>query len=257
MKRPKMDISKRMKNNQIPKIIHQIWIGNEMPDILKVYTNEWEKMRGWDYKLWSNNDLHKDNFPITWGLIKKIMCLEKPVYAMIADLMRLEILYHHGGVYLDTTFEKVKNLNTLLEKKGYKFVMSNEIQDPDLKLRYISNSFIASVPRYVVLKRLMSPKKLAKIDIHGRANKQTGPYYVRTGVKKKKEVTLIPTKKIYPYSIVEEEKGIMCPCVSLTRKRGFKRYIFFGKTYYIKYPCRAYPSAYMIKQWNIGGTWLN
>ena len=77
--------------------------------------------------------------------------------------------------------------------------MSNEIQDPDLKLRYISNSFIASVPRYVVLKRLMSPKKLAKIDIHGRANKQTGPYYVRTGVKKKKEVTLIPIKKIYPY----------------------------------------------------------
>ena len=24
-----------MKNNKIPKIIHQIWIGGEMPDILK------------------------------------------------------------------------------------------------------------------------------------------------------------------------------------------------------------------------------
>ena len=114
MKRPKMDISKRMKNNQIPKIVHQIWIGSEMPDILKMYTNGWKKMRGWDYKLWGNNDLHKDNFPITWDLIKKIMCLEKPVYAMIADLMRLEILYHHGGVYLDTTFEKVKNCEQLL-----------------------------------------------------------------------------------------------------------------------------------------------
>ncbi len=257
MKRPKMDISKRMKNNQIPKIVHQIWIGSEMPDILKMYTNGWKKMRGWDYKLWGNNDLHKDNFPITWDLIKKIMCLEKPVYAMIADLMRLEILYHHGGVYLDTTFEKVKNLNTLLEKRGYKFIMSNEIPDPDLKLQYISNSFIASVPRYVVLKRLLSPKKLAKIDIHERANKQTGPYYVRTGIKKKKEVTLIPTKQIYPYSITEWNDDIMCPCVSLSRKKGFKRYTYFGKTYYIKYPCRAYPSAYMIKQWNIGGTWLN
>jgi mannosyltransferase OCH1-like enzyme len=184
MKRPMMDISKRMKNNQIPKIIHQIWIGGEMPDILKVYTNEWKKMRGWDYKLWSNNDLHKDNFPITWNLIKKGLCLEKPIYAMIADLMRLEILYHHGGVYLDTTFEKVKNLNTLLEKRGYKFVMSNEIPDPDLKLRYISNSFIASVPHYVVLKRLLRPKKLSEIDIHGRTNKQTGPYYVRSGIKR-------------------------------------------------------------------------
>ena len=143
-----------------------------MPDYLKLYTRDWKKMRGWDYKLWGNDDLTYENFPKTWFLIKEILALEKPIYAMISDLMRLEILYTHGGVYLDTTFEKVKNISKLLDKKGYDFVVSNEISDPNLDLDYMSNSFIASIPHHIVLKRLLSPKKLNQIDIYNEANEK-------------------------------------------------------------------------------------
>ena len=246
----------RMKNNKIPKIIHQIWIGEEIPDILKLYTEAWKRMRGWDYKLWGNNDLQEQNFPMTWKLIKKMLSRKKPVYAMITDLMRLEILYRHGGVYLDTTFEKVKNLNTLLDKSGYKFVMANEIPDPGLKLPYISNSFIASVSHYIVLKRLLNPSKLSRINIGKKANKETGPYYVRSAIKKINEVTMVPTSLIYPYDILDWEEGHTSACVRLRWKKGYKRYTYFDKVYYVKYPCPDYPHAYMIKQWDIGGTWL-
>ncbi len=206
--------------------------------------------------MWGNDDLTEANFPITWHLIKKILKMKKPVYAMLADLMRLEILYHHGGVYLDTTFEKVRNLNTLLDNPDYRFVISNEVSDPDLHLPYISNSFIASVPRYIVLKRLLSRRSLESVNINGHANIETGPYFVRTGIKRRSDVTLVPTRLIYPYDIQLKDKGKTSKCVSRYRKTGFKKYVFFGNIYYVKYPCLAYPYAYMIKQWDIGGTWI-
>tara|TARA_B100001287_G_scaffold238347_1_gene211731 strand:+ start:1446 stop:2213 length:768 start_codon:yes stop_codon:yes gene_type:complete len=248
--------SKFMKSNDIPKIVHQIWIGEKMPDYLKLYTNDWEEMRGWDYKLWGNADMKKENFPKTWFLIKEILELEKPVYAMISDLMRLEILYTHGGVYLDTTFEKVKNITKLLDKKGYEFVVSNEISDPNLDLDYMSNSFIASVPHHIVLKRLLSPRYLYNIDINNEANEETGPFYLRTGIQNKKEINLIPTELIYPYSILDWYDNVTSPCISYSKKKGFKKYKFRKGSLYIKYPCKHYPDAFMIKQWNLGGTWL-
>ena len=246
-----------MKNCNIPKIIHQIWIGCKVPEIISLYMNDWKKMNGWDYKLWSDKDLHRENFPKTWYLIEQILRHERPVYAMISDLMRLEILYKHGGVYLDTTFEKVKNLTPLLDKPGYEFVMSNEVSDPDLELPFISNSFIASVPGYIVIKRLLSKAKLSHVDVLNAANIETGPYYVRTGIKNSREVTLIPTCFIYPYDIESIWNRGTSKCVSNYRRPGFVRYKFFNKTYYVKYPCISeYPKSYMIKQWNIGGTWI-
>jgi len=47
----------------VPKIIHQIWIGKE------IYSNDWKKMKGWNYKLWTN----EDNFPLTWYIIEEIL----------------------------------------------------------------------------------------------------------------------------------------------------------------------------------------
>ena len=248
--------SKSMKTSPIPKIVHQIWVGGPLPPILKLYTDDWKNMKGWDYRMWGNDDLNEDNFPLTLHLIKRILKLEKPVYAMIADLMRLEILYHHGGVYLDTTFEKVRNLTSLLDQPDYRYVMANEIPDPDLELPFISNSFIASIPRYIVLKRLLSKEKLSHVNIKGLANEQTGPYFVRSGIKKRSDVTLVPTRLIYPYDIQTYGERGASKCVSRYWKPGFKRYKFFNNTYYVEYPCTEFPYAYMIKQWDIGGTWI-
>ena len=93
----------------IPKIFHQIWIGSALPPVLKPFMNTFKKMPGYKYKLWKNTDLTEQNFPITWPYIQHIMARRKIIYAMIADLMRLEILYHYGGIYVDTTAIAFKN----------------------------------------------------------------------------------------------------------------------------------------------------
>jgi len=243
----------------IPKIFHQIWIGGDIPPVLKHIMSTFRKMEGYKYKLWKNKDLTEDNFPITWEYIQNIQSKKKVIYAMIADLMRLEILYHYGGIYVDTTAFAIKNFDGILDNKS-KFIMSNE-QDCGLKCKhlnkkYISNSFIASVPHYKVLERLLSKSSLDKIDFSLKANYATGPYYVRTGIKRADDVKMLATKLIYPENSDENPDK----CVFEERdKKGLKKLKYIKDiVYYLKLPCTSedYPEAYMLKTWTIGGSWL-
>ena len=240
----------------IPKIIHQIWIGSSIPSIIKEYTKTFKYIPDFKYKLWGNKELNKTNFPLIWKYINKLLKKEKIVWAKIADLMRLEILYHHGGIYVDTTMEYIDDLDKYIDNTS-KFIMSNEL-DCGLKCRgqsnklYISNSFIASVPEYKVLGRLLSEEYLSKIDFKLPANIATGPYYVRTGIKNKSDVKMLPRKLIYPFNY---DLHIYDKCISYEAKPGFKKVNYFNQIWYIKIPCKTFSDAIMIKHWDIGGTW--
>ena len=247
----------------IPKLIHQIWIGPRLPPILGKYCSTFKNMKGYRYKLWRTKDLHEANFPHTWKYIEKLLQAPKIIYAMIADLMRIEILYHHGGIYVDTSFEAVKNLDVILDHTKAKFIMSNELscglkcRGGDKKALYISNSFIVSTPGYIVLSRLISNEYLSMIDFTTNANYATGPYYVRSGILSYKEIKILPTTMIYPYNYGEKNHNddFFDECFSLERKDGFRKYGYFNNTYFLKFPCKAYPNAIMIKNFEIGGTW--
>ena len=135
----------------IPRTVHLIWIGGDPPDYLKLFMKSFEKnMSEFEIKIWGNKDLNKKNFPLTYEYIKKSKKYHgKPMrededlgghilynirgepylhskWAQITDLMRLEIIYTHGGYYFDTTFEILKPMYNLFNKK-YKFVGCNEV----------------------------------------------------------------------------------------------------------------------------------
>ena len=79
--------------------------------------------------------------------------------------MRLEIVYRNGGYYFDTTFEILKPLYNLLNKKKYRFVGCNEI--PRFKnVDILSNSFFGATKNNPIIKRLLSKSKLNKIDFY-------------------------------------------------------------------------------------------
>jgi hypothetical protein len=40
-------------------------------------------------------------------------------WAFVSDVARLDILYHHGGIYIDTDVELIKNLDSLLYQFGF------------------------------------------------------------------------------------------------------------------------------------------
>lgn len=86
---------------EIPKIIHQIWIGpNKRPDI---WMNTWSKdymlkNKNYSYILWTNDNIEEilKKYPIS----KKIFYVEKEQSGR-SDILRYLILYEFCGIYID------------------------------------------------------------------------------------------------------------------------------------------------------------
>tara|TARA_B100000902_G_C27248485_1_gene883885 strand:+ start:177 stop:1118 length:942 start_codon:yes stop_codon:yes gene_type:complete len=265
----------------IPLKIHLIWIGNqEYPIHFQYFLDTFhEHLPEFNIKVWGNKDLNKKNFPITYPYIQKAKKLQgkqmidengskmyndkmEPLmyskWAQITDLMRLEIVYRNGGYYFDTTFEILKSLYKLFNKK-YKFVGCNEI--PRFKnVDILSNSFFGATKNNPILKRLLSTKKLKQINFYDhQVDFQTGPGYLRSGIELKDDYYIFPSLYFYPY-VEEYSPGYDPPfrkssdnkCFSTQKKKDFKKV----KNGYIDFPCKNYPKSYALKHWQLGKSWL-
>lgn len=245
------------KVEKIPKIIHQIWLGGEMPEYRRVLTDSikaFSKENNVKYILWGNN-LIKPGTPEFeyikpyWGVIQGFLNQDKIVWAKIADLIRYILLYTFGGCYLDTTFEIINPEKFLkLWEINTKFIGCNEVSKIT---NYLSNSFFMSVQGYQGLKNLIN--QFGDIDIYGLANKTTGPYFF-IGVldTKKGNHTILKTKDIYPfYPWTKNDTIKRDKCVN---KNGKIPINVYGEDLYLEFPCKKYKSI-LVNHWS-GGTWL-
>ena len=209
----------------IPRKVHLIWIGNnDYPDYFKFFLKTFEKnFINFEIKVWGNKDLTRKNFPLTYSYIQEAKKVHgkqmfdadgnkmfnkdmKPLtyskWAQITDLMRLEIVCRNGGYYFDTTFEILKPMYNLLNKPKSRFIGCNEVprfKDYDI----LSNSFFGATPKNPILKRLLSEKRLSGIDFYNSSvDFETGPGYLRSGIKLTDNYRILPTKTLYPF--VEE-----------------------------------------------------
>lgn len=92
----------------IPKIIHQIWIGKSLPPAFYAFQETCKRLHpDWEYRLWTQDTIHTLHLKNT----QYIMQSRNP--GEISDLLRYEILYQHGGVYLDCDIECLSALDEL------------------------------------------------------------------------------------------------------------------------------------------------
>lgn len=98
---------------RIPKKIHYCWFGHgEMPKQFKDNIETWKKfcpeyeIVRWDE---SNYDISKNEYMRQAYEMKK--------WGFVPDYARLDIVYEHGGIYLDTDVELVRSLDELLKYK--------------------------------------------------------------------------------------------------------------------------------------------
>lgn len=102
-------------------IIHFIWIGkNKIPNIYLSYIESWIlHYPNYHFCFWNDN-----NIPI---LINQKYYDDAKTYAMKADILRYEILYFFGGIYVDTDFLSIKNIEKLIEPyDGFSAYESNK-----------------------------------------------------------------------------------------------------------------------------------
>lgn len=99
----------------IPKKIHYCWFGgNPLPEDVKRYIESWKKYCP-DYDLirWdeSNYDVHKNAYVE--------LAYQNKKWAFLTDYARLDIIYEHGGIYLDADVELIHSLDDLLQNSCY------------------------------------------------------------------------------------------------------------------------------------------
>lgn len=99
----------------INKVIHYCWFGDKPLTKLAIKCiNSWKKYCP-DYKIirWdeSNYNIHKNKY--------MEQAYDNKKWGFVPDYARLDIIYNHGGIYLDTDVELIKNLDELLKYNGY------------------------------------------------------------------------------------------------------------------------------------------
>lgn len=96
----------------IPKIIHQVWLGDEpLPMGAMDWMAAWHQQHpDWEYHLWRSP-------PFT--LVNQYEFDTAKHLAQQADILRYELLFHFGGIYADVDVECLKSFEPLLNTTAF------------------------------------------------------------------------------------------------------------------------------------------
>ena len=95
----------------IPKVIHYCWFGRgKMPKLAEICIASWKKhLPEYELHLWN-----EDTFDVNSNLFTK-QAYESRKFAFVTDYVRLYALHKHGGIYMDTDVEVLKNMDYFLQ----------------------------------------------------------------------------------------------------------------------------------------------
>jgi len=126
----------------VPKIIHQIWCGGDLPRHYNKFVRLMRRVNhDMEYRFWDGNKL--DFEPVTGDLLQRV---SNP--GQMSDILRFEILNHYGGVYVDMDFVAVRPFATLLPAKFFTGIVFS--RQPSLM-----NGLVGSVPGHPMVREVL------------------------------------------------------------------------------------------------------
>jgi hypothetical protein len=140
---------------RIPKKIHCIWFGGgAMSDLNKRCIESWRKFNpDYEIMMWTEDNYDLSRFPYAYA------AYAAKRWALLVDFVRFDLLYEHGGIYVDTDVEMTAGWDFLLRNDFFGFVQNNWFG--------MGNGF-GSVKGYPLLKKLMKPfleEDYTKVDV--------------------------------------------------------------------------------------------
>jgi len=187
----------------IPKTIHYCWFGNtKKPQLVLDCIATWRQVLP-DYQIIEWNETNVDLTPEFVAYAYK-----KKKWAFVSDYVRLDVLYKHGGVYLDTDMLFLKPIDDFL---NYDLFFGAE------EGRFISCGIIGSITGHPFIKTCierydtMSLKNIEfnKITIPKILTSNFRDFYQFHGnfndVLKMDGVVVCPKDYFYPYSYEDAE----------------------------------------------------
>lgn len=106
-----------METTKIPKIIHYIWLGPHKLDNISIECIEtWTKyLPEYTIKKWGD----KECMDIIMANKYARQAYEIKKFAFVSDYIRVYVLYHYGGVYMDTDVRILKNIDRFLNNEAF------------------------------------------------------------------------------------------------------------------------------------------
>ena len=182
----------------IPKIIHQIWIGGEVPEVFKKYMETWQALHpDWEYILWTDEKV-KELFP----LYNQQFYDQNDGMGVKSDLLKWEIIYRFGGVYTDVDFECLRPLDQL----HYTYDFYTGFQPFDAYFVQLGAALFAAYPGHPILKHCI---ETIKDDWHEKgAPKKSGPVhfsksFIATAGQNNRRDIAFPAFYFYPQGATE------------------------------------------------------
>lgn len=205
----------------IPKIIHQVHMGTgTLTEQELNWQATWkDKNPGWSYVFWDDRRI-KEKLKITHPDILD-NCKS---YSEKSDILRFEILHQFGGVYVDTDFECLKNIDPIIKDKSITLYWQQK--------NMICGAFFGATRSNPQVKQLID-KLPEREKSHGNRHSDAkyGPVYItqelgpHTGIP---DGSASDKKTVYPY--LWNEPG--------REKEDFSK---------------THPEAYAVHHWN--GSW--
>ena len=163
-----------------------------MPKEFVEYGETWRRHHpDWEFRLWTEN-----NPPADLRRPESYERLRMP--AERSDILRLEVLWRFGGVYLDTDFECQASIEPLLE--GLDFFSAQ------LKPGRVNNAIIGAVAGHPILDRAL--KEIRPREFFGHDKAATGPLFFNELLSHYPDVKLFEPEMFYPTSPAERERAI-------------------------------------------------
>ncbi len=160
---------------RIPKLIHVMWLGGKLPEEFESYVASWKKHHpDWTMLFWTDS---KENYARGDAVLhsfselqtrllsaKKGECIvidstrlayenkkfydEAINYGEKSDILKWEIVYRFGGVYVDTDFECLQPL----DQYHHTFDLYTGLQPLDTNMVQLGAAIYGAIPQHPVMK---------------------------------------------------------------------------------------------------------
>jgi mannosyltransferase OCH1-like enzyme len=176
----------------IPRVFHQIWLGPDpLPQEYAEYQETWlDRHPGWELRFWT-----EDNLPDQLRRPEAAERLRVP--AERANILRLELLWRFGGVYVDTDFACLRSIEPLID--GAELFISLA------KPNRVNNALMGAVASHPLLDEALD--RIRPREFYGHDKAATGTRFLDTLLLDRPEVTLLAPELFYPLTAEDRERA--------------------------------------------------
>ena len=180
--------------HSLPMLIHFIWINNNIRTINKYDSKKEENLktfsmyekRGWKIILWDNRKVYKifcmdnkKNKDFCQILTNVTLAKQyKITLSMKSDMLRFFIMHEFGGMYFDTDFIALRNMDHIIRYgiNEHGLIVVHEVNER--RSVYLAGEFLAAYPGNICIE---NAKKHVLVAIKGNepSHVRTGPYFFK------------------------------------------------------------------------------